>query len=50
MLKQSEYNLELEKICMDMKKSFAIKSGLFSALAIKKCIKRIIKLNSKTKK
>lgn len=49
MLKQSEYNLELEKICMDMKKSFAIKSGFFSALATKKCIKRIIKLNSKTK-
>lgn len=49
MLEQSKYEQELRKICVKMKKSFSIKINLISALFTNRNIKKIIKLNNKTK-
>ena len=49
MIEQSEYEQRLGNICKAIKKSFTIKSGLFSSIATKRCLKKIIKLNKDTK-
>lgn len=49
MKEQSEYEQELKNICKKMKRSFTIKSGMISAIATKRCLKKIIRLNTKTR-
>lgn len=48
-MNQEQYNQELTDICKKMKKSFGIKIGLISMINTNKCIKKLVKLNKKTK-
>ena len=49
MIEQNKYEQELKKVCKKIKKSFSIKPGIIGALATKKYLKKVVKLNAKTK-
>lgn len=49
MIEHSKYEQELRKICESMKKSFSMKLGMISALSTNRNLKKVLKLNNKTK-
>ena len=47
-MEQQEYQQKLRELCTKMKKSFGFKPGIISALATKKYLKEMVKLNKET--